>query len=241
MNGKKYNVLFVEDDIEVRRNYLEYLKIIFNQTFQAGDGITGLEIFKKEDIHFIITDISMPKMDGLSFVEKVRSFDHKVPIVILTAHSESDKLLQALKLSLIDYIIKPISRQSFKSSISRALSVIRKNFEHDLIYFFKDHKLESIREALFKNDEKIILTKLEKKLLFYLCENANNKYVSQIDIFNGVWENEKKEFNTASVRNLVKSLRKKLPNNTIENTYGEGYKIIIDKIENSTNKFKKLN
>lgn len=87
------HVLVVEDDKEIREGVEIYLKSQGYEVFQAADGVEGLEVIEKEDIHLAIVDIMMPRMDGISMVVKLRE-KYDFPVIFLSAKSEEvDKIM----------------------------------------------------------------------------------------------------------------------------------------------------
>ncbi|NEW61304.1 response regulator, partial [Sulfurovum sp. bin170] len=95
--------------------------------------------FSSQKPDIIITDIQMPKMDGLEFITKVRESNSNIPIIVLSAHSEKEKLFKSIKLGVVDYLTKPIDRKEFKSSIDNAIDKILSynnnlNYEGNILY-----------------------------------------------------------------------------------------------------------
>ncbi|MBA1419559.1 MAG: response regulator [Epsilonproteobacteria bacterium] len=93
--------------------------ISYKHIYEAANGLDAYEIYKNKALDLIITDIHMPKMDGLTLVEKIREERSDVPIIIISAYSDQEKLLRAVKLKLVDYIIKPITRKTLKELMQK--------------------------------------------------------------------------------------------------------------------------
>ena len=90
---EKYHVLVVEDDKEIRDGIEIYLKSQGYEVFKAADGIEGLEIIYREEIHLAIVDVMMPRKDGIQMVMEMRK-DYDFPVIMLSAKSEEvDKIL----------------------------------------------------------------------------------------------------------------------------------------------------
>jgi len=121
----KITLLYAEDEVETRRNHLEYLKDRYDFNYlEADDGVEALELFKKYKPEIILTDITMPHMDGLTFIEHVRENSPHTKIVVLTAYDEHEKLIKALGLDVVNYLLKPINRRSLSSAIDVALETL---------------------------------------------------------------------------------------------------------------------
>jgi len=222
---KKLNIIYAEDDIQTRKNHTIYLESNYNcKVYEASDGIEAFKLYLEIKPDILITDITMPNLNGLQLVQKIRKIDNKIQIIILTAHSEEDKLLKAIELNLISYIIKPINRKKLNESFQKAIEQISNNSSSCCHYFNINSYFDHTKEILIVKNKKINLTIKELELLKFLTINKN-KVVSSIDIFSKIWDFSN-EYSANAVRTLVKKLRDKLPPNSIENSYGGYYKII---------------
>ena len=106
------NILIVEDDKEIREGVQIYLQSQGYKVFQAADGIEGLEIIDKEDIHLAIVDIMMPRMDGIRMTMKLRE-KHDFPVIMLSAKSEEVDKITGLNIGADDYVTKPFGEGEF--------------------------------------------------------------------------------------------------------------------------------
>jgi len=145
MNKNNYTVLYVEDDTGVRNNMSEALVNRCNKVIAASNGEEAYTLYKDKKPDFIITDIEMPKMDGLELIEKIRKDNLEIPIIVLSAYTEKEKLMRAIKLDLVDYIQKPSSRVDLKDAIDSACKKLQKNEKNLLNY-------DDILEAIFVLD-----------------------------------------------------------------------------------------
>jgi len=125
---KFINVLYVEDESDVRELTSNILSKFLNNIVQAQDGKEGLELFQKYNntpnsefkIDLIITDINMPKMNGLEMIREIHNFDYSIPAVITTAHSDADFLKEAIQLRVRGYVTKPLKINDLIDTISIA-------------------------------------------------------------------------------------------------------------------------
>ena len=101
-----YNVLICDDQPDIVSALKIYLKPEGYQLFEAYTGLEALEIMKREDIHLVLLDVMMPKMDGIAATAKIREFSN-VPIILLTAKSETEDKVLGLNVGADDYITKP--------------------------------------------------------------------------------------------------------------------------------------
>ncbi|WP_293442108.1 EAL domain-containing protein [Persephonella sp.] len=116
----RIKVLYVEDDTGVKEATLHLLKEFFSRVITASDGLEGLNLYKKEKPDLIITDIDMPQMSGLEMISKIRESDSDTSIVVFTAHSETEFLIESIKLGVDGYVLKPIDLKQFIQTIKKA-------------------------------------------------------------------------------------------------------------------------
>ena len=115
--NKNIKILYVEDDEIARENGVEYLQNFFEQIYEASDAIKALQLYEKYQPDIIITDIQMPKLNGLEFVKKIRQKDKKTQIIIITAFCDRDYLLKAIELQLVKYLVKPVKEKEFEEAL----------------------------------------------------------------------------------------------------------------------------
>lgn len=226
---KEFKLLYAEDEQATRKDHIKYIESRYDfDIYEANDGIEALSLYKEHEPDIVLTDITMPNMCGLELVKEIRKISNHTKIIILTAHSEQDKLIQALELNVVSYILKPINRRKLNESLEIALDTIYKSGypEKDYIYLGVNVKFNMTSYEYFVDDDVVKLTKSEGKLLELLCVHKNMD-VSSFDIFVYIWDDFEKEFSADSVRTIVKKLRKKLPEGILKNNYGGFYKLEI--------------
>jgi len=227
--NNKIKLLYAEDEYTTRQNHISYIKSRYNfEIYVAGDGEKALELYKKYKPEIVMTDITMPKMTGLELIFEIRKISKHTKLIILTAHSEQDKLLQALELQVINYLIKPINRQKLKKSLDTALELLAPKIEIiENVFILGDSASYNTQTQVYtQNMQTVKLTNYENKLLEYLCERKNVK-VNCYDIFIHLWDDLDREYSAESIRTLVKNLRKKLPDDLLENIYGGFYRLNV--------------
>jgi len=220
-----YNILFIEDEVTIRENYVRFLKRYFDNVYEAGDGEEALQIYKTKKIDIMIVDINLPKLSGIDFLKIVREDNHTVRAIMLTANSDVDTLLSAIDLKLSQYLVKPITRDELKTALNKAISEINKfstnnkhlfNLSSSLVWDYDNNELSLDSVA-------IALTHKETKVLSLLCSNPNKTF-SYDDIIFSVWY-EDEDNKIDALKTIIKNLRKKLPEDTIKNVFGIGYKV----------------
>jgi len=219
----KYKLLYVENEVRTRKNVIDYIKNNYElEILEASDGKEAFESYLQNKPDIIITDIAMGKFSGIELIEKIRELDNEVKIVILSGHSEKEKLFKAIKLNIVEYIVKPINRKVIRECLNNILTQMSVN-DSKFYYFNKNSYFDLSSELLFINNLDVKVTKTETELINLFINNSN-KVLESIDIYNAIWDFEK-DYKVESIRTLIKKIRKKLPENTITNIYGGGYRL----------------
>jgi len=217
-----YSILYAEDDLAVQANIREYLESYFQDIYVASDGEEALVLYEKYKPDALLLDINLPHRDGLSVAKKIREKDKDISIMMLTAHTDEEKLLSAVELRLTKYLVKPVSPKAFKES----LDVLAKELiarSDKFISLCENFIWKRDTKQLLRIEEEVSLTQKERKLLSLLIEHKGD-CVTFEDIMAIVWEEDyEQEISIDSVKSQVSYLRKKLPKNMIESVYGRGY------------------
>lgn len=182
---KEFTILYIEDDEGVRTVNSRFLARMFNELYEAKDGQEGYEFYKKYHPDIILTDINMPRLDGLSLAKKIRKEDKTTKIIISTAFSDKDYLLDAIELNLEKYIIKPLNSRNLLPALSKAVDSLED--EKDLKFNLSENFYFDNKTSLFYfNDEVIEMTKKEILFLKLLVTNKD-RVVSYEEIEQYVW------------------------------------------------------
>lgn len=217
------SILIAEDDESLRSFYAEYLRLFCDVVFEASNGIEAFEIYQKKLPDIIISDINMPKLDGLALIKKIRQNDAQTRIIILSAYAEQEMLLQAVKLHLIDYLIKPVRGEILKELVQSILRSIQREKNH--IAISSDLYWDKSTKQLYKMKILVKLQESERRLLDILI-SSKNANVSNEAIYQYVfYEKHEEEFSINAITSLLKRIRKKLPDNVIVTNYGRGYSL----------------
>lgn len=216
-------LLYVEDDEIARENAVEYLENYFNTIYEASNAIDALKLYKEHKPNIIISDISMPKLNGLEFVKEIRKTDKKTQILLVTAFCTKEYLLEAIELGLVKYLVKPVEENSLKEALNLCLEAICED-NSNLIEISKDIIFDSFNKNLKIDDELIKLRAKEILFLELLIKNKN-RVVSYEEIENYVWHDS--VMTKDALKTLVKNIKSKLPKDIIENLASVGYKIAV--------------
>ena len=224
MNNTKISdisILIAEDEKELLNSMVEYLELFFENVYRAEDGLTAYEIYKKEKPDIIISDINMPRLDGLSMIEKIRQKDLETKIIITSAHSDKEKLMQAIGLHLIKYLIKPVQSDKLKELLLSLVDELRQ--KRNRVTLKEAFYWDKTTNKLFHEEDEVSLKPKEQKVLELLCSRVNQS-ISAIDIYNFLYDDQpERDFSSDAITSLMKRIRQKLPKETIKSSYGVGY------------------
>ena len=132
--GKDISILYVEDDKMMRKNVTNYLQLIFDDVQSAEDGEKGLELYTQRAYDIVITDIQMPRMNGLEMIAKIKKISPEQEIIITTAFSETPYMMEAITHNVSAYVIKPIDFDLLNYNlykITKRINILHENEEYN--------------------------------------------------------------------------------------------------------------
>jgi putative nucleotidyltransferase with HDIG domain len=166
--GSELSVLYVEDDKAIQKSMLKYLNNIFAEVITADDGLSGLEQYKLRDFDIVITDISMPEMNGIEMLEEIKKINDEQAVLITTAHAETDYMLSAIKDGVDGYILKPFDFKQLNYSLFKVAQKITMYKENEAYKLYlnnmvedKTHELEELIGYQNDNYEKTLASMVE--------------------------------------------------------------------------------
>lgn len=219
-NLKNFSVLYIEDEDGLRQSVFEMLNLFFKKVYLAQDGQKAFEILEEITPDLIITDIKMPKIDGISFIKQIRQNGNQTPIIIISAYTETDDLLEAVELSIISYVTKPITETKLTIALEKFLKKMKISYEYKL----KDGwSINFSNQTISSVDKTYTLTSKESKFLQTLV--LNKGFISYSQMETELWQNSFVSDN--AMRLFIKNLRKKCPKDFLQNIQNKGYKIQI--------------
>lgn len=223
-----FNVLVVEDDKNLKKLMVTYLKKNNYTTFEARNGIQALDIIDKQYIDLVISDIMMPEMDGYELLNELRIANYEIPIMLITAKSDISDKKQGFILGADDYMVKPIDMEEMVLRVSVLLKRAKSANKRKII--LKDLIIDYDQLSVVKHDKVYNLAQKEFYLLYKLVSTPNTIFTRQ-ELIEEIWGLESEsEYRTVDVH--IKRLREKLKElNELEivTVRGLGYKCIINK------------
>ena len=239
------HVLVVEDDKEIREGVKIYLKSQGYEVYEAADGIEGLKVLEKEEIHLAIVDIMMPRLDGIRMTMKLRE-KYDFPVIMLSAKSEEVDKVMGLNIGADDYVTKPYNptilllrietilrrtEQTGRQSEQRASSVRGEKAEDEAVQEElqdEELRLNLLRSTVSYHGDEVVLSKNELAILHCLM-SRKGQIVSRDELMDHLWDmSEFVDDNTLTVN--INRLRKRLAQigleNKIETRRGQGYLLL---------------
>jgi DNA-binding response OmpR family regulator len=219
---KQLDVLFISEFDYSYKKIENILRLFFKEVLHTNSLIYANEVYEKSFPSILIIDINLKESSGLSFIKELRKKNKSMPIIIITENKEVDILIEAIKLNLIDYLLKPIDINKLIHALNLSAKNILNSGEiktiitNDIIYNYVDKSITIL-------DKKQSLTKNEARLLELFLINKN-KFVKNEDIIKQIWSD--KEVSTSAFKSLINRLSNKIGKETISNSFGIGYGII---------------
>lgn len=229
MGSKK--ILLVEDDPNFGTVLKDYLALNDYNVTHAKDGIDGLIMFKNSDYDLCILDVMMPRKDGFSLAEDIRTTNKEIPIIFLTAKTLKEDVLRGYQVGADDYLNKPFDSEVLLHKIKAILqrkegekSTESKEFEFKIGGFDFNSKL---RHLSYKGQEPQKLSPKESKLLRMLAIHKNDLMPRELALTK-IWRDDN-YFTSRSMDVYIAKLRKYLKSDEhveILNIHGEGFRLI---------------
>lgn len=225
--NKLIKVVLAEDEPSLGMIVKESLETRDFQVFLAKDGEEAYALYKNENPEILVLDVMMPKKDGFTLAKEIRDEDKNIPIIFLTARSQTKDVLDGFQHGGNDYLKKPFSMEELIVRIHALLDRIHLKKDHQKIHI-GNYTFNYTKQSLQINEKSVLLTHRESELLFHLYEKKN-EILDRTFILKKLWGDDD-FFNARSMDVFISKLRKKLvqdENVQIINVRGFGYKLII--------------
>ena len=217
-----FSVLYVEDEDGIRNNIEEILKHLFKEISSAKNTSEAYIKYLQHKPDLIITDIKLGNETGIDFLKKIRTSDSKTRVIITSAYTDLNYLLEATELHLIKYIVKPITNDK----LMEALESFVKSYDDNKIYNLNPNWIFDSTNSIVSNGiEDFSLTK--KEAIFLKLLVSKNRIITYEELENSIWD-EDSLMTSNAMRLFIKNFRKKLPEKFLKNIQGVGYKLVRD-------------
>lgn len=215
---KNYTILCVEDEDGIRKRLVNTLKYYFKEVYEASNADVGYELYYEHKPSVIISDIEMPKKNGIQMVSEIRKNDSSTIIIMLTAYSSEEYLFNLINLNINQYILKPVISENLLNAIIKSFG----NRLEQKIKFTEDIYFNRVKRELYFKDEIVSLRKRDKEFLLLLHENKHRILTYEM-IEEYIWKD--KSMSMSALKTFIKELRQRLPIDFIVNVNQEGYKL----------------
>ncbi len=147
---KKVKLLFIEDDDVQRKELSLFLKRRVDKVYVAENGEEGLEKYKAMKPDIIITDLRMPKMDGLEFVKRIRETNRLIPIIIITAMNDKETILKSVEIGITNYIVKPVNTTELINVLEASVKTLLEIHSDEFETIVEKDKLNNLKNEFTK-------------------------------------------------------------------------------------------
>jgi len=215
---KNFKILYVEDELGIRKRVVSTLRYYFGEVLEASNGEEGLDRYYSYRPDIVLSDIEMPQSSGIEMVKQIREIDHDTPVIMLTAYSNEEYLLELINLNISHYILKPVNSHKLLEGIEKALG----DRLRERLVFTKALYFDMSRGEFFYHEESVSLRKRDKLFLQLLHSNGN-KVTTYAEIEAHLWG--ERTMSMGALKTFVKELRASLPVDIVENVPLEGYRL----------------
>lgn len=225
--GHALSLLLVEDDLSLLEELRLFLGDFFSDISVTTNSEDAYEVYLRKPFDLVITDIRLPKQNGLSLVERIKKKSPHQIIVVMSAYRDVEYFVKSIELGIYGFLTKPFDSQKLISMMLKITSEL----EHKKTQTDNQHRVLLAPNVLFDTHMKSLhvkniaqeLTQKEELLLALLVKNLNY-FVPNEQIAEVVWQSD--EVNSSTLRALIKRLRDKLGyEESISNLKGRGYKL----------------
>lgn len=207
------NVLYVEDDKTVRENVQEILSEFFKKVIPAQSGKEAYLKFKQEQIDLAIVDIELPGFNGLELIRRMREVRKDLPVIVVSAYTKTDYLLESVELKLDKYIVKPLTSRKLYELL---MKLEKEMSETSLLHLPLGVTIDTLKSNISFNGTTHALTYRELKMMELLSEKGGVTY----EDLHQLWSETPSD---NAIRSFVKQLRKKLPKGLLKVRSKIGY------------------
>lgn len=215
-----YSIVYVEDDDEIRQYITSFLERYCKKVYACDSAEEGLELYAKHLPDILLLDINLGGMSGVELATYVRQKDSKTRILLSTAYTDKDFMLQAIELGLTRYLVKPMTNDDLVSALEKCWIELEDQNIVDLGEGCIYHKnLAYIMHANIP-----VSLRLKEVALLELFVAHENEVLRYAFLEQSIWHDE--PMSRDAIRSQIRNLRKKLQVNVLENVSGLGYKFI---------------
>lgn len=218
---KNSSLLLAEDEQNLRESFTKVLLLYVGKVYTAADGEEAFLLYKENHPDIIITDVKMSRLNGVDLIKRIRKENQEIPIIVTSAYTDKDFLLESIKLSLIEYTVKPIRQSELIRILEESAAVLLEKTK-TVMCIDEHHAYDYTNKMLTRNSVSIALTQKEIEFLEILLAHKGN-LVTRQTLEDKLYIYE--EAPPSALKNLVFKLRKKIGNDLIKTIGNLGYSI----------------
>ncbi|TLP39578.1 response regulator transcription factor [Arcobacter arenosus] len=218
---KEKTILLVEDEDIIRNNIASMLKHFFKEVYTASDGYEGVDKYEDYLPNIVMTDLKMPIMGGFELIEELKKRSSKAYTIIVSAHTDTELLIEAINNGVDRYIIKPVTEDELFEAFEAYFKKLDETTPK-VVDLNETTKIDIDKHLAIINGVEVKLNKKENQLLTLLCVDMN-KAVSYEEIEYQIWGSD--SMSLSAIRSVVRDLRKKIGSEFVVNVSGIGYRL----------------
>lgn len=218
---KNSSLLLAEDEENLRESFTKVLLLYVGKVYTAADGEEAFLVYKEKHPDILITDVKMPKLNGVELIKRIRKENQEIPIIVTSAYTDKDFLLESIKLSLIEYTVKPIRQSNLIRLLETSAALLLEKVK-TVVNVDEYHVYDYTNKMLTCNNIPISLTQKEIEFFEILLAHRDN-LVTRQTLEDKLYVYE--EAPPSALKNLVFKLRKKIGNDLIKTVGNLGYSI----------------
>lgn len=222
MRLEDLTILYAEDEHGIQQTVTEVLELYVDKVITASDGQEAIDLYEAYHPSILLLDINMPCKDGLTALREIRQKDIHTPVIIMTAHTENEYLMDAVELYITKYLVKPFDKNALLDALNACVSLLQQKND-ELIDLGNAIIFNYTKQTILKGEEEIALNKKERLLLNLLLSNQERTF-SYEEIEYHVWDDV---VSNEALKSLIKDLRRKTYRELIKNVSKIGYKLEI--------------
>lgn len=213
---KKLSILLVEDDEIARITIKQDIKPYCKKFFEADDGLSGLEIFKKNQIDVIVTDINMPGINGFDMIKEIVRLKPEQLFIVMTSYDTDQNIIQSIQEGALSFLRKPLDMEDLQTALLMAIGRLK----YTTKTLSPTVQIDYQKETIYLNNKPVFLSHNCNKIFWLLCYNTGN--LVSYDMFEDyIYNNE--SVNKSKLHNAIMKIKKLLSSIDIENIANEGY------------------
>jgi len=218
---KEKTILLVEDEDVIRNNIASMLKHFFKEVYTASDGYEGVDKYEDYLPNIVMTDLKMPIMGGFELIEELKKRSSKAYTIIVSAHTDTELLIEAINNGVDRYIIKPVTEDELFEAFEAYFKKLDETTPK-VVELNESTKIDLDKHLAIVDGVEVKLNKKENQLLTLLCVDMN-KAVSYEEIEYQIWGSD--SMSLSAIRSVVRDLRKKIGSEFVVNVSGIGYRL----------------